>query len=1091
MEALAVVLCLVFGLYASLVTTKTTTTVSLNSKYDRWSTYSHWKCNAPNVIDPGMTVFTVSSQSNCTQKLLLFGGRLKRSSDASNFSFTYSLDTRGWTFIETRRAPSARVHPSLLTFCRKRVLLFGGYFNRPSSKQRLAYSPDDLWSYDIENETWNPVNVGKRPRSFSSSFSDSYAVSIRRWKDSSCECNDAALVLVGKHWSLFWMLQCSFEKDGGFGYDWITLTARSGVSPSCGLLNTLASTTFDYFVYATNCKYELWRLSLLESVWTKLGSINQTSMSLALPPKLGYEALAFFHESKQEYVLFSKTREDVFLYRTNNSQMIVQGSEGTWMTGNDDYTNPHGQILVFDVFPLIYIDRTGECWPELWWFKLQGNVWKWCKMGEPLLAPTAPRYNEGYGYDLMLGNEASIQSLKLFGSRVYVFVKRLTDRWISERQSKITVFGPQLWSLELSTMTWWNSDVARSISHPLIRKRWCGSLWLDNSLIITTANRRCQPKLQMWSYDLKVRTWNELKSDLDGSRVPEGCGHSLVALNNGNGILFGGTTVCQTRDILHNIWRFEIKFSVGRVRWSSLESNRSLCNDSSLRSGSYGHTAVMAGQNMIVYGGIIGDNACRNELWSYHLTSSIWRQLEGTSTSPKLSPSRFCSCSAVATNHTLWLAILCDSNIQSRCADSGFQTWMYLLTHKTWSLLSENEAYDSRVLSNMAFLDDSYSIIAMFDPYHASLLTLKTGCPKGFASLDVKSTSCSVCEKGTFAGLGERYCSNCPQGLTTKDNRSSSILNCSQCYDDFCTNGKCFVAQNNGVPEARCLCTIGYSGPQCKNPIYILIGISILLIVAALSIAIFKGISVWKDKKRTETTLQEELRRMSSAWQIQRQEVTLGRRLGSGAFGDVYEAKYREVTVAVKLLREWEDARSSYQFQREILFMQTIRHPNIVLFVGAGPSEDTREPFLVLEYMSRGTLKDLLYNTDDVCISVDRKLNFATDTARGMHFLHGLNPPRIHRDLKSANLLVSDNWVVKVSDFGLGRTVAKDCRRNRQTQKRQPSIWVKFSAASSTALLNPDLELSVSNIGTVRWCAPELLAGQEYDASVDVFRYET
>jgi serine/threonine protein kinase len=273
-----------------------------------------------------------------------------------------------------------------------------------------------------------------------------------------------------------------------------------------------------------------------------------------------------------------------------------------------------------------------------------------------------------------------------------------------------------------------------------------------------------------------------------------------------------------------------------------------------------------------------------------------------------------------------------------------------------------------------------------------------------------------------------------------------------------------------------------------------------LAIVAALSIAVYKGFVVWKEKNFTESTLKEELRRMDSAWRIQRHEVTVGRRLGSGAFGDVFEALYRGINVAVKVLREWEDSRSNQEFEREILFMQTVRHPNIVLFLGSGSSAGNKEPFLVLEYMSRGSLRDVLYNVDEIDLSLNRKLNFAMDAARGMQFLHGLHPPRIHRDLKSANLLVSDDWMVKVSDFGLGRTIACEGERKRNTLKRKrtiirrPSRSVRGRGRSilkrrNISLLNPDSQLSLSNIGTARWCAPELLSGEEYDTSVDVFRY--
>ena len=1065
-----------------------------SSKSDVWTTNFRWRCNAPNVVRAGIVSMIESGESN-RSKLLLFGGTFRRTGNASDLTYTYDLDLRQWNLIRTVRSPHARAKPLLVSFCNS-IILFGGYYHGrrdgfSNHREHVVYGLEDLWMYDIRNKTWYPVKVRVSLQQVSSSFLNNSRVVSMKW-NTSCRCNDMAIVFAEKTWSWFWKLQlvCSSNNRKEWGYEWVFLRSQSDVHPKCGVLHTLASATSDYDIYGMNCKSELWRLSLLTLKWINIGSVTLSSAIQHIPL-----ALALFLEPKNEYVLLSKHWSEVYVYSVNNSQFRTEPCEGTWITENYFYSYQSSEVIFFDgsPFPLIYFGATAQCWQELWSFEKEGNSWKWRKLGEPLLAPFVPQYYDTF-YRI-LGNEASIQSFTLFENRVYVFVKHLTDRWISERQSDVTVFGPQVWSVDLSTMTWWSNNVVRSVTHEVINSRWCGSLWFNNILVISTFTR-CTQMMELWSYDITKQTWTKL--DNSKTSVPQAsCGHSLVAINSATGLLFGGITFCEEREVLCKVWKFEIQLE-GRVKWSLPREEPPFCNGTASPQGTYGHSAVTAGDQMLVYGGIVHETeACRNELWSYNISTASWQKLNDSGFSPKLSPSRLCSCSAAATNYTMWLAILCDSNIQTRCFDSGFQTWMYLITLKMWILLSESHLYESWVLSNMAFLDSN--TLAMFDPYHASFLTLKAGCPKGFASIDVTSTPCHVCDVGTFSDAGESYCKVCPRGLTTQGDRSYSILNCSLCLKDFCRNGRCLVAQNNGVPGATCLCNIGYSGLRCDNPVYILIGVIILVIVAALSIAIFKGFAVWKDKKLTESTLLEELRRMSNAWQIQRHEIDVGRRLGSGAFGDVFEAQYRGITVAIKVLREWEDSRSSHEFEREILFMQTIRHPNIVLFLGSGSSVGTKEPFLVLEYMSRGTLRDLLYNVDDGDLSMDRKLSFAVDAARGMQFLHGLNPPRIHRDLKSANLLVSDNWVVKVSDFGLGRTVASGRKRNRNlftrnrnlVRQRRPNSRRKqgVSGSRNSALLNPELELSLSNIGTARWCAPELLSGQEYDTSVDVFRY--
>ena len=77
---------------------------------------------------------------------------------------------------------------------------------------------------------------------------------------------------------------------------------------------------------------------------------------------------------------------------------------------------------------------------------------------------------------------------------------------------------------------------------------------------------------------------------------------------------------------------------------------------------------------------------------------------------------------------------------------------------------------------------------------------------------------------------------------------------------------------------------------------------------------------------------------------------------------------------------------------------------------------------LVSELAENGSLFSVLMNKN-MKLDFKKKINFCIDAAKGMNYLHSLNPPVIHRDLKTANLLVDKFWRVKVSDFGLSRVV--------------------------------------------------------------------
>lgn len=101
--------------------------------------------------------------------------------------------------------------------------------------------------------------------------------------------------------------------------------------------------------------------------------------------------------------------------------------------------------------------------------------------------------------------------------------------------------------------------------------------------------------------------------------------------------------------------------------------------------------------------------------------------------------------------------------------------------------------------------------------------------------------------------------------------------------------------------------------------------------------------------------------------------------------------------------------------------MESLRHPNVVMFLGAC----TKPPNLaiVLEYCSRGSLWSILQNPY-LKLSWDDRRRMAVDAARGVNYLHSFPTPVLHRDLKSLNLLLDENFRVKVADFGWTRTMA-------------------------------------------------------------------
>ncbi|PKI75318.1 probable receptor-like protein kinase At1g49730 [Punica granatum] len=140
--------------------------------------------------------------------------------------------------------------------------------------------------------------------------------------------------------------------------------------------------------------------------------------------------------------------------------------------------------------------------------------------------------------------------------------------------------------------------------------------------------------------------------------------------------------------------------------------------------------------------------------------------------------------------------------------------------------------------------------------------------------------------------------------------------------------------------------------------------------------------------------------------------------IGEGGFGTVYRAQFSDGSVAAVKRMNRVSEQGEDDFCREIELLARLHHRHLVALRGF--CVDKRERFLMYEYMVNGSLKDHLHSPGRNPLSWQMRIQIAIDVANALEYLHFYcDPPLCHRDIKSSNILLDENFVAKVADFGL------------------------------------------------------------------------
>lgn len=171
------------------------------------------------------------------------------------------------------------------------------------------------------------------------------------------------------------------------------------------------------------------------------------------------------------------------------------------------------------------------------------------------------------------------------------------------------------------------------------------------------------------------------------------------------------------------------------------------------------------------------------------------------------------------------------------------------------------------------------------------------------------------------------------------------------------------------------------------------------------------------------------------AWEISKDSIKMVKKLGAGQFGEVWMAYYNNTTkVAVKTLKP--GTMTVEAFLDEANMMKTLQHDRLVRLYAVVTK--TEPIYIITEFMANGSLLDFLKSDAGCRLQLPKLIDFSAQIAEGMAYIEKKN--YIHRDLRAANVLVSESLLCKIADFGLARVI-EDNEYSAREGAKFPIKW--------------------------------------------------
>ena len=1072
----------------------------------------------------------------CDHTVILFGG-MDKTMAVLNDTWIFDGNTETWTelsvSISAGNVPPRTFHSGVSLeqsnsscHCNQSLVIYGGlrswkktyYYNQP-----LAQTPNDVWELRCVREmnyTWINHHV---PESFSLPWPEGrylhLAVPVTKTKMSLWGGKPVTSFLYAAELETSDDETSGAETSGCWSYD-VASNLWSLCSFDYDQSDVTGPALYVHYKGAATYSMNYERIMYVTgslSVYTFQKDIKQWKML----------RIASFISSDLYLGLLGKG-----IAMTSDTVWVFSGDTPSDLSKRSDMT-----VLALRVEPI-----SGQCG----WLRIQdpaesppAEMNSWFLVGNEIMSmsqATFPWYSFwypylNYSYSSMSTNVFALTMMQKARDDVVVLfpliLQELGDRdeWI------LSVID---WKMNLHTGIWWQNEILNTFNSTYSIDSSCSTIWNERGLVACDLLETDEGlAFQFVAYIVSIQQVLDIQT-VSQNRPRFRWFPSMVQIGNESFLFFGGYQVSQDaleifqEHILgfriqvnrstpvefnfNDLWCLHLKEKVdqdsGKV--TAVEATWTLLGPPAGHTptwpkGRPGQSLVYAHNKVFLLGGIdeeLPQNSpkCLDDIWYFNLQTHQWHFLESTKASNVLTLSNLCQ--VVATGVGQNLVAIRFEEMRDKVTGMPMQnglvayvpdtnTWVEI-TNKMPFHINQVFSWENKVLAvgsvqrEADINDEMRSFLNVYSSLNgeAHVSSLLPGCHKGTYSPDWSTTPCEACKPGTYSGEGANHCENCSEGLTTYRAGAVSQSNCT-CDKTYCKHGECFVSNLQARLTAGCRCQFSYYGKRCEYQNYVVVwGIALggVLIVCILLLSIQKMVKYRRQKMAKEMELEE----MGNVWTIRATELQLLDRIDRdtpGSYGDIYKARYRDMTVAVKKLKDvMLSGKIKTDFEREILLMRGIRHPNIVLFIGAGCFTNSC-PFLVVEFLQEGSLNRILHNLE-IDLAENQQIKFCLDAANGMKFLHLRQPPRIHRDLKSSNLLISEDWTVKVADFGSARLIKKG--RIKQSKSKRQNVFLAEDDVSKP-LLQADREMS-RNTGAVLWRAPEIFSGEPYGTSADVYR---